>query len=61
MTTPLKRKAGDIAATSTKKPKANAAITSFFKQPASEGKTSQTSPLSSLTNPSPADSPVAAP
>lgn len=61
MTTPLKRKAGEIASATTKKPKANAAITSFFKQPAPEGKTSQTSPLSSLTNPSPADPPIAAP
>ncbi|KAL8931620.1 MAG: hypothetical protein Q9216_007136, partial [Gyalolechia sp. 2 TL-2023] len=59
MTTPLKRKAGEIATASTKKPKADAAITSFFKQPASGG-SSKTSPLSSLANPSPADPPIAA-
>lgn len=65
MTTPLKRKAGEIATSAAKKPKANASITSFFKQPAPDAKpagaTTQTSPLSSLTNPSPADAPVAAP
>ncbi|KAI4247470.1 MAG: hypothetical protein L6R40_001418 [Gallowayella cf. fulva] len=68
MATPLKRKAGEIAATTAgaaKKPKANASITSFFKQPASEAKparaTGQTTPLSSLTNPSPSDPPIAAP
>lgn len=62
MTTPLKRKAGEIATSATKKPKANGSITSFFKQPAPEaGATTQTSPLSSLTNPSPADAPIAAP
>ncbi|KAL8931469.1 MAG: hypothetical protein Q9211_006939, partial [Gyalolechia sp. 1 TL-2023] len=61
MATPLKRKAGEVATASSKKPKANAAITSFFKQPASEKTPSQTSPLSSLTNPSPADAPIAAP
>ncbi|KAL8715970.1 MAG: hypothetical protein Q9220_000637 [cf. Caloplaca sp. 1 TL-2023] len=65
MATPLKRKAGDIAATAVKKPKANAAITSFFKQPATDSKpagaTAQTSPLSSLTNPNPSDPPVATP
>ncbi|KAL8924892.1 MAG: hypothetical protein Q9208_003775 [Pyrenodesmia sp. 3 TL-2023] len=66
MTTPLKRKAGDIATEAAKKPKANASITSFFKQPAAQPKsagatTTQTSPLSSLTNPSPADPPIAAP
>ncbi|KAL8909498.1 MAG: hypothetical protein Q9207_000178 [Kuettlingeria erythrocarpa] len=65
MTTPLKRKAGEIATEAAKKPKANASITSFFKQPAAQpkpaGETTQTSPLSSLTNPSPADPPTAAP
>lgn len=68
MATPLKRKAGGLAATAAgaaKKPKANASITSFFKQPASEVKSSgaatQTSPLSSLTSPSPSDPPIAAP
>ena len=38
MATPLKRKAADIASSASKKPKANASITSFFgapKQPAS--------------------------
>ncbi len=65
MTTPLKRKAGEVATEAAKKPKANASITSFFKQPAAQpkpaGATTQTSPLSSLTNPSPADPPTAAP
>ena len=68
MTTPLKRKAGEVAATTAgaaKKPKANASITSFLKQPASEAKSggaaTQISPLSSLTNPSPSDPPIAAP
>ncbi|KAI4124680.1 MAG: hypothetical protein LQ338_004680 [Usnochroma carphineum] len=65
MATSLKRKAGDTAAEAAKKPKANASITSFFKQPAAESKpagaTNKTSPLSSLTNPSPADPPTAAP
>ncbi|KAL8672419.1 MAG: hypothetical protein Q9168_003126 [Polycauliona sp. 1 TL-2023] len=69
MTTPLKRKAGEVAAATAgaaKKPKANASITSFFKQPAPEAKsgggtTTQTSPSSSLANPSPSDPPIAAP
>lgn len=65
MTTPLKRKAGELATEAAKKPKANASITSFFKQPAAvskpAGATAQTSPLSSSTNPSTADAPVAAP
>ena len=33
MATPLKRKAGDIATSAAKKPKANATITSFFSSP----------------------------
>ena len=33
MTTPLKRKAADIATSTAKKPKANASITSFFSSP----------------------------
>ena len=65
MATPLKRKADDTAVSESKKPKANASITSFFKQHTTESKpagaTTQTSPLSSLTNPSPADPPIAAP
>ena len=68
MATPLKRKAGEVAATTAgaaKKPKANASITSFFKQPNSEvkdgGATTQTTPLSSLTKPSPSDPPIATP
>ena len=35
MATPLKRKAGDIATSTAKKPKANATITSFFSSPSS--------------------------
>ena len=63
MATPLKRKAEEVATSTTKKPKANASITSFFKQPASESKPAGASsnPLSSLTKPSPADPPIAAP
>ncbi|KAL8813501.1 MAG: hypothetical protein Q9200_000236 [Gallowayella weberi] len=68
MSTPLKRKASEVVtstAGAAKKPKANASITSFFKQPTSAAKpagaTTQTSPLSSLTNPSPSDPPIAAP
>lgn len=65
MATPIKRKADEVATSATKKPKVNASITSFFKQPASESKAAgadtHTSPLSSLTNPSPADPPIAAP
>ncbi|KAL8731727.1 MAG: hypothetical protein Q9181_004195 [Wetmoreana brouardii] len=61
MATPLKRKADENAVSTAKKPKANASITSFFKQPAAESKPAgETSPLSSLTNPSPADPPIAA-
>lgn len=62
----LKRKADDTATSTAKKPKANASITSFFKQPAAAAAESkapgvtgtQTSPLSSSTN---ADPPIAAP
>ncbi|CAF9916987.1 uracil DNA glycosylase [Imshaugia aleurites] len=38
MATPLKRKAGDIATSTAKKPKANATITSFFSSPSSAAK-----------------------
>ncbi|KAF6228238.1 hypothetical protein HO133_007968 [Letharia lupina] len=38
MATPLKRKAGDIATSTAKKPKANATITSFFSSPSSTAK-----------------------
>lgn len=38
MATPLKRKAGDIATSTAKKPKANASITSFFSSPSSTAK-----------------------
>jgi uracil-DNA glycosylase len=38
MSAPLKRKAADIAASSAKKPKANASITSFFSTPATTSK-----------------------
>ena len=38
MTTPLKRKAADIATSTAKKPKANASITSFFSSPAGSAK-----------------------
>ncbi|CAD6568392.1 MAG: uracil DNA glycosylase [Alectoria sarmentosa] len=38
MATPLKRKAGDIATSAAKKPKANATITSFFSSPSSRAK-----------------------
>ena len=38
MTTPLKRKAADIATSAAKKPKANASITSFFSAPAGPAK-----------------------
>ena len=38
MTTPLKRKAADIATSAAKKPKANASITSFFSTPAGSAK-----------------------
>lgn len=34
MTTPIKRKAADVATSTAKKPKANASITSFFSSPA---------------------------
>ncbi|KAI4259092.1 MAG: hypothetical protein LQ352_000886 [Teloschistes flavicans] len=67
MATAIKRKADETATSTAKKPKANASITSFFKQPAAvESKPAgatdnKTSPLSSLTNPSPADPPIAAP
>ncbi|KAL9040018.1 MAG: hypothetical protein Q9214_004643 [Letrouitia sp. 1 TL-2023] len=64
MTTPLKRKAGDIATASAKKPKANANITSFFAAPASTTKPangSQSSPLSTVTNSSNPDPLVTAP
>ena len=65
MATPLKRKADEVATSATKKPKADASITSFFKQPAlSEQKSAggaTSTPLSSLTKPSPADPPTAAP
>ena len=40
MATPLKRKAGDIATSAAKKPKANATITSFFSSPSSTAKPS---------------------
>lgn len=40
MATPLKRKAGDIATSTAKKPKANATITSFFSSPSSTAKPS---------------------
>lgn len=38
MVTPLKRKAGDSATSTAKKPKANATITSFFSSPSSTAK-----------------------
>ena len=38
MATPLKRKAGDIASSTAKKPKVNATITSFFSSPSSAAK-----------------------
>jgi len=38
MTTPLKRKAADLATSTAKKPKANASITSFFSSPAGPAK-----------------------
>lgn len=38
MATPLKRKAGDVATSTAKKPKANATITSFFSSPSSTAK-----------------------
>ena len=38
MATPLKRKTGDIATSTAKKPKANATITSFFSSPSSTAK-----------------------
>ena len=38
MATPLKRKAGDIATSTAKKPKANATITSFFSSPSCTAK-----------------------
>ncbi|KAI4216956.1 MAG: hypothetical protein LQ351_000905 [Letrouitia transgressa] len=64
MTTPLKRKAGDIVAASGKKPKANANITSFFAAPASTTKPAngnQSSPLSTGTNSSNPDPLATAP
>ncbi|KAM0803487.1 uracil-DNA glycosylase-like protein [Usnea florida] len=42
MATPLKRKAGDIATSTAKKPKANASITSFFSSPSSTAKPAAT-------------------
>ena len=39
MTTPVKRKAADIATSTAKKPKVNASITSFFSSPAGPAKT----------------------
>ena len=49
MTTPLKRKAADIATSATKKPKANASITSFFSSPSAPAKaaTAEASTVSS--------------
>ena len=67
MATPLKRKAGEVAAAATsasKKPKANASITSFFKQTPETAKpasSTQSSPLSSQTNASPVESAPVAP
>lgn len=64
MTTPLKRKAVDAAVSATKKPKANASITSFFSSPsapaapknASPGAPNPTSSQTAADDASPSDS-----
>ena len=52
MSAPLKRKAADIAASSAKKPKANASITSFFSTPATTNKPATTA-ASAISSPIP--------
>ena len=52
MATPLKRKAGDIATSTAKKPKANATITSFFSSPSSTAKPAAAASAASSTIPS---------
>ena len=54
MATPLKRKAADVVSSSTKKPKANASITSFFSSPSTPAKPSGASIATSPPSSSPA-------
>ena len=60
MATPLKRKAGHIATSTAKKPKANATITSFFSSPSSTAKSAAaaaSTPSSTVPSSSPATLP----
>ena len=50
MATPLKRKAGDIATSTTKKPKVNATITSFFSSPSSTAKPAGAAAASTISS-----------
>ena len=52
MATPLKRKAGNIATSTAKKPKVNATITSFFSSPSSAAKPVATASIASSAVPS---------
>jgi len=51
--TPLKRKAADLAAAEVKKPKANGSITSFFGSPTTNPSTSSTNPAKPPKEPAP--------
>ncbi|KAG8532691.1 uncharacterized protein KY384_002568 [Bacidia gigantensis] len=58
MATPLKRKAADVATSATKKPKANASITSFFSSPSAPAKPAGAAAITSQSSP-PSSSPTA--